>query len=224
MPQLQAEPTINEQLDRLEDDLRRLKIEFDVFFAGGSKRPPIDTRNRIETVIRRMGDDRALRYEQRYRFNGLSHRYSIFRDLWRRMMQQREEGKWQSGYFGGTKAAIAAEAAKLLAEVDKKPTQSGAPPQPQPQSQPQSPPPQQGGVTFSDPSKEPEKVRELFNIIVDTKRQAGEPTDRISFTQFSKMITSRTAQVKQAGNCNEVTYQVTVENGSVKFTAKGKRR
>jgi len=210
VPQLHAELTTNEQLDRLEDDLRRLKIEFDIFFAGGSKRPPIETRNRVETVIRRMGDDRSLRYEQRFRFNGLSHRYNIFRDLWRRLMQQREEGKWQSGYFGGTKAAVQEETAKLLAEAEKLSA-------PKPVQQPSV------GVTFSDPSKQPEKVRELFNIIVETKKKAGEPTDRISFTQFSKMIATRTEQVKQAGNCKEVTYQVTVENGGVKFTAKGKR-
>jgi hypothetical protein len=221
VPQLQAEPTIHEQLDRLEDDLRRLKVEFDIFFAGGSKRPPLETRNRVETVIRRMGDDRSLRYEQRYRFNGLSHRYNIFRDLWRRLMQQREEGRWQSGYFGGSKAAIEEEAAKLLAETTK-PKQNAPPPAPAAPSAPAASP-SPSGITFSDPAKEQEKVRQLFEIIVQTKKIAGEPTDRISFTQFSKMISSRTEQVKQAGNCKEVTYQVSVENGSVKFTAKGKR-
>ena len=35
-----SQPTIDEQLKRLEEDIRRLKIEFDIFFNGASKRPP----------------------------------------------------------------------------------------------------------------------------------------------------------------------------------------
>ena len=34
------QPTADEQLTRLEDDIRRLRIEFDIFFNGGAKRPP----------------------------------------------------------------------------------------------------------------------------------------------------------------------------------------
>ncbi|HZS43966.1 MAG TPA: MXAN_5187 C-terminal domain-containing protein [Blastocatellia bacterium] len=209
MPQLQAPPTLNEELDRLEDDLRRLKIEFDVFFAGGSKRPPIETRNRIETVIRRLGDDRSLRYEQRYRFSGLSHRYNTFRDLWRRLMQQREEGRWQTGYFKSSEPTTPEAPPAPPKVASETPVKAAA-------ADPLS-------VTLSDPSKEREKVRQLFDMILDSKKKAGEDTSKVSFTQFTRLIASRTEQVKQAGHCNEVTYNVTVENGSVKFTAKGKR-
>jgi hypothetical protein len=34
------QPTPDEQLTRLEDDIRRLRIEFDIFFNGAAKRPP----------------------------------------------------------------------------------------------------------------------------------------------------------------------------------------
>ena len=36
----EAQPTADEQLTRLEDDIRRLKIEFDIYFNGAAKRPP----------------------------------------------------------------------------------------------------------------------------------------------------------------------------------------
>ena len=61
------EPTVDDQLTRLEEDIRRLKIEFDIFFNGASKRPPYDTKGRVETIIKRLGDDRTLSYAQRYR-------------------------------------------------------------------------------------------------------------------------------------------------------------
>lgn len=87
------QPTPDDQLARLEEDIRRLKVEFDVFFNGAAKRPPYDTKSRIETVLKRLGDDRSLTFAQRYRYNSLTARYNAFRDLWRRTMQGREEGR-----------------------------------------------------------------------------------------------------------------------------------
>ena len=78
------QPTPDEQLTRLEDDIRRLRIEFDIFFNGAAKRPPYDTKGRVETLLKRLGDDRTLTYAQRYRYNSLAARYNAFRDLWRR--------------------------------------------------------------------------------------------------------------------------------------------
>ncbi|HSE30802.1 MAG TPA: MXAN_5187 C-terminal domain-containing protein [Pyrinomonadaceae bacterium] len=87
------QPTPDEQLTRLEDDIRRLKVEFDIYFNGASKRPPYDTKGRVETLLKRLGDDRALTFAQRYRYNTLAARYNSFRDLWRRTIQGREEGR-----------------------------------------------------------------------------------------------------------------------------------
>lgn len=87
------QPTPDEQLTRLEDDIRRLKVEFEIFFNGAAKRPPYDTKGRVETLLKRLGDDRSLTYAQRYRYNSLAARYNAFRDLWRRTMQGREEGR-----------------------------------------------------------------------------------------------------------------------------------
>src|SRR6185369_906420 len=87
------QPTPDEQLTRLEEDIRRLRIEFDIFFNGAAKRPPYDTKGRVETLLKRLADDRTLTYAQRYRYNSLAARYNAFRELWRRTMQGREEGR-----------------------------------------------------------------------------------------------------------------------------------
>jgi len=87
------EPTIEDRLTRLEEEIRRLKIEFDVYFNGGAKRPPYDTKMRVESHLKRMGDDRTLNFAQRYHYNSLATRYASFRELWRRTLQGREEGR-----------------------------------------------------------------------------------------------------------------------------------
>lgn len=87
------EPTIEDRLARLEEDIRRLKIEFDIYFNGGTKRPPYDTRMRVESHLKRLGDDRTLNFAQRYHYNSLATRYASLRENWRRTMQGREEGR-----------------------------------------------------------------------------------------------------------------------------------
>jgi hypothetical protein len=87
------QPMTEEQLSRLEDDIRRLKVEFDIYFNGAAKRPPYDTKGRVETIIKRLADDRTLTFAQRYHYNSLTARYTSFLQLWRRTMQEREEGR-----------------------------------------------------------------------------------------------------------------------------------
>jgi hypothetical protein len=87
------QPTPEEQLVRLEEDIRRLKVEFDIYFNGAAKRPPYDTKGRVETLIKRLADERTLTFAQRYHYNSLAARYSSFMQLWRRTMQEREEGR-----------------------------------------------------------------------------------------------------------------------------------
>jgi hypothetical protein len=87
------QPTVEEQLVRLEEDIRRLKVEFDIYFNGAAKRPPYDTKGRVETLIKRLADERTLSFAQRYQYNSLAARFSSFMQLWRRTMQEREEGR-----------------------------------------------------------------------------------------------------------------------------------
>lgn len=83
--------TIEQQLVRLEEDIRKLKIDFGLFFNGGLKRAPHEARGRVESLIKRIADDRNLTYVQRYQFNGLVSRYTAYRELWRRNLKARGE-------------------------------------------------------------------------------------------------------------------------------------
>jgi hypothetical protein len=82
---------LDQQIARLEDDVRKLKIDFDIFFNGGTKRAPHESRGRVEASIKRIADDRNLTYAQRYHFNTVVARFTSYRELWRRMLKQRNE-------------------------------------------------------------------------------------------------------------------------------------
>ncbi len=82
---------IDQQIERLGDEIRKLKIDFDIFFNGGTKRPPLEARARLEANLKRISDDRNLTYAQRYQLNAVVSRFTSYRELWRRILKKRGE-------------------------------------------------------------------------------------------------------------------------------------
>lgn len=89
--EVKTENPLDQDIDRLEYEIRRLKIEYDIYFNGGTVRPPLDTKGRVETSIKRIYDVRGMSFGQRFRYNGLVARYNVMRELWRRQTKEREE-------------------------------------------------------------------------------------------------------------------------------------
>jgi len=84
---LEEAAAIDKLLGKLEDDVRRLKIEFDIYFNGSAKRAPLEARARLESQIKRVMDNRNLSYAQRYKLNMLISRFTSYRELWRRTLR-----------------------------------------------------------------------------------------------------------------------------------------
>jgi hypothetical protein len=83
--------TVEQQLNKLEEDIRKLKIDFGIYFLGNLKRPPHEARGRVEAGFKRLMDDRSLKFAERFRLNGIISRYTSLRELWRRTFKQRGE-------------------------------------------------------------------------------------------------------------------------------------
>lgn len=187
----ESQPTPDEQLTRLEEDIRRLRVEFDIFFNGAAKRPPYDTKGRVETLLKRLGDDRTLNFAQRYRYNSLAARYNAFRDLWRRTMQGREEGR-------DPISAARASQKREITETKVKPA----------------------SFICEDAHHEVDLVKNLYNSLIEAKRHCGEPTEDLSFPKFHRLIASKADGIKQQRGCERVRFSVAVENGHVSFKAR----
>lgn len=84
---LEQSVAVDQQLSKLEDDIRKLKIDFDIYFNGSAKRPPLEARARLESQIKRMADNRNLSFAQRYQLNTLVARFTSYRELWRRTLR-----------------------------------------------------------------------------------------------------------------------------------------
>jgi hypothetical protein len=82
---------VDQMLGRLEDDIRKLKIDFDIYFNGSSKRPPLEAKARLDAQMKRLSDNRKLTFAQRYLLNTLVARFTSYRELWRRTLKAKGE-------------------------------------------------------------------------------------------------------------------------------------
>lgn len=89
--------TVDEDLTKLDDNIRRLKIEYEAYFNGGAPRAPHDTLFRVENAIKKYGDASKLNFGQRFKFNQLVQKFAVNNDLWRKKLKEKEEGR---GRFG----------------------------------------------------------------------------------------------------------------------------
>lgn len=183
---------IQRDLQRLDAELRRLEVEYNMFFTGRLPRPPWETRSRVETIIKRWDRGHIDTAVDRFRFGTLQARYSTFVNLWDRGMRAREEGR--AGPFSSAKAADAPtptpRAADRVLHV----------------------------ASLTDPKKEIDKLQNLYDSLMDARREAGEQV--VPFHKFADLVSNQVKRLRESGN-SEVAFRVAVKDGQVNFTARG---
>ena len=187
----------DEDLIRLERDIRQLKIEFEQYFGGGRKRPPAEIEWRIDQVIKRYSDRAAeMNYSQRFRYGNLAQTYAKCREIFHKRMQKREDGTVQR-HFGAAARAIAAERAHT--------------------HRPAWPP--QVAVTCSDPEREAGKVDELYRAFREALHNSGESVERLSRERFEKFLVEKSELIRKHRG-QQVEFVVSLENGKARLKAR----
>jgi hypothetical protein len=185
------EPTdIERDLRRLEAELRRLEAEYNMFFAGRLPRPPWEARSRVETLVKQYDRAYIQNYGDRFRFSTLQSRFASLIDLWDRGMRAREEGR------RGPLAQVRPPRAPAPKKVDDRIVHV---------------------ASFNDPAREEDKLRGLYDSLVEARRELGE--DAIPFQRFADLVQAQVQQLKESGNA-EVAFRVAVKDGKVNFTAR----
>jgi hypothetical protein len=185
----------DEDLTNLEEWIRRLKIDYEIFFNGNRKKPPDDLRLRVERLVKRLAEATDLSLSQRFRYTTLISRFYVYRDLWRRNQQDQESAERH-----GRNPAPAVKTASHQAQ------KSLLPP----------------GVEISigNPETEEEKVRQLYDELLRMKGGSTRGAAPIPYNQFAKYISSQTQGIKKKYQCASVLFRISLEEDAVKFTAK----
>lgn len=197
--------TTDEELSVLEDNIRKLKVEYDVYFAGGAKKPPEDIEWRVRTAIKKYSEGRHLTFQQHFRYNTMAQKYAVFSDLWRRKLKIKEEGyrRPQDALLAiqGLRPSEELEAASALGEKARRST---LPP-----------------FEFADPQKEQDQALVLYEALVDARRRAG-TSPGPGFDSFREFLSRKTTEIRTQYGCTSVQYSVELEAGQVRLKARAK--
>jgi len=80
-------------LDRLENSIKKLRLEYEVFFNGGSERVPDQFHNEVSAEVKRLLNLQSLTYAQRFRLNTLATTFNVYNELWQRNIRELEQGE-----------------------------------------------------------------------------------------------------------------------------------
>jgi len=205
--------TTDEELNVLDTQLRRLKIEYEIFFSNPTKRPPTDIEWKVLSLLRKFSDGGRMNFSQRYRYNEMAQRYAVYSDLWRKKSRIREEG-----YRRPQDALLSVQGVRVDGEelkphhhhaygVSHAAAAAAASPQP--------------FTLHSVDNGEREQVERLYNTLVAAKKKAGENVTG-SIDSFTAFVQKKTEQIRKQYKCEGVEYSVELADGQVKLKAKAK--
>jgi hypothetical protein len=225
--------TIDEELTVLDSQLRRLKIEYEIYFSNPTKRPPTDNEWKVLSLLRKFSDGNRMSFSQRFRYNEVAQRYAIYSDLWRKKNRIREEGyrrpqdallsvqgvrveeheKEHKVYGVGHAAAAAAAAATPAASTPAAAAASHAA-EPAAEQKPFS-------MHCTDARAERDQVQKLYQALTEAKKKSGEAVSG-NLDSFTSFVQKKTDQIRKQYGCEAVEYSVEMQNGQVKLKAKAK--
>src|SRR5271169_1942080 len=211
--------TIDEELNLLDQQLRRLKIEYEMFFNNPAKRPPADVEWKVLSLLRKFSDSPRLSFSQRFKYNAMAQRYAIQSDLWRKKMRIREEG-----YRRPQDALLSVQGVRVPEERETKHHQAyGLSHHGQGTVAPGSDPgnDQPFSVQCSGAAAEREQVESLYKALTEAKQKSGEKVSG-NLDSFAAFVKKKTSELRKQHGCDSVVYSVETQGGQVKLKAKAK--
>ena len=160
---------IEQGLNQLESELKRLEAEYNMFFSGRLPKPPWETRSRVDAMVKKYDRAYIQNTGDRFRFTTLQSRYATFIDLWDRGMRAREEGR--SGPFPQKRAEPPAPKTPddRIVKVE----------------------------AFKDPTREVDKLTGLYESLSEARRAVGEAP--VPFQKFAELVKSQVQKLGSDG-------------------------
>jgi hypothetical protein len=212
--------TTDEELTLLDQQLRRLKIEYEIFFSNPAKRPPTDVEWKVLSLIRKFSDGARMSFSQRFKYNEMAQRYAIQADLWRKKMRIREEG-----YRRPADKILSVQGVRVSEEREGKHPVYGVGRKAQTADAETLPgdgrADQPFSIQCSGAAAEREQVESLYRALTDAKQKSGEKISG-NLDSFAAFVQKKTSEIRKQHHCDTVEYSVEMQDGHVKLKAKAK--
>jgi hypothetical protein len=194
--------TVTQELDQLENSIRQLQIEWEKFFSGIERKPPVDLKTKLEAMIRRYSNAEIRNNTERFRFQNLATRYQTFAELWAKRLRAMEEGRPMGLHGKAAAMAPPPHPSPAIAERMAAPAARAA-----------------NEVRVKDAAADTDAVRTLFDRFLEARKQAGE-SGAVKFESFQKIIAQQSTRILNEKGASAVDFRLETKDGKVSLKAK----
>ncbi len=195
---------LTEDLDRLEILIRQLQAKWDMFFSGAEKKPPVDLQGQVEALVKRYSNVEIRNGGERFRFQGLSSRYTTFNELWQKRLRAREEGR----VFG-----MHGLRAEQLPPAAPRPPAETRPAAPAPGAGPA------GEFRVADARQDQGAIRALYESYVAERRRSGDAAAP-GFDAFRQLVSQQAERIRSEKGAKAVDFRLETKDGKVSLKAR----
>jgi len=214
--------TLEEELKQIDFEIRRLKIQYDLYFYGTVPRPPNDQRDALARQVRRLQGVEMRNMADRFLYNSVVNKFNTFIELWAKLLRNKEEGSRTH--------PLAVRTAQRSARAEMGGSQPAPPPDPGPaRGQPSARPParpaderhREAAPTFriaAGHGQEP-SLRGLYDNFVAARQAAGDRRS-IGFDTFAREVARQAAAIKGKADCDSVEFTIYSRDNKVTLKAR----
>lgn len=191
-----ADTELEADIQALEVGTRQLKIQYDMFFAGSVKLPPLEMRKRLEQLIRRHMDSSHASYAHQFHFNTVMSRFNSLAELWDKTLRGREQGYHANGRLVETGAAA------VLAQKAVKPVGILA------------------TCRVRDAHADADRLKSLYDTFVEAHPEGARTP---SFEKFVLGVEAQSGRLRKKSGCDEIELRVVAKDGKIQLKARPSR-
>jgi hypothetical protein len=187
--------SIERDLDLLERGLKSLKIDYERFFSGDLKVPPVSARKRVEEILKRVGNVQLDKAAEQFRLQAIQGRYTAMAELWDKRLAAREEGR---RFFRPPKAVPA--------------------PAPPPPHRPRSVSDGEGSTSVRAIGRG--DMKSLFDRFCAARAATGEDVSKLRYERFEDLVKKQAAEIRRATGATRLAFEVQTREGKVKLVGR----
>jgi hypothetical protein len=213
---------VSQELDSVEALLHALRGQYEQYFLGMEKRPPVRAHEQFKKRLAALKTIPARNLALSFRLQSLQATAATYERLWMKTMQEMEDGTYRRDVFKArlrrksteTPAAKSPPGAKDAAAAKAAPggkDAAAAKPAP-PEATASTPQIHIAGTPPPDPLAET-RLRSVYRAYVEAKRRCNEDTTRLSFDAVAASLKRQVPELLERHNVRDVEYRVFVKDG-----------
>jgi len=226
--------SLEDELHRIDHEIRKLKIQFDLYFVGANPKPPNDQRDTVEKLIKKYQNVHMKNVGDRFLYNSLVNKFNAYQELWNKSIRAKEEGvrvhplaihKAHQGALaelGGTNAQGALTAAQQQTGGAPPGGPGGSGSAVRARAGHQRGHPADGEVaSWRMPvvAGDNSHLQKLYQQFIAAKEQVGD-AKKPTFDAFAREIARHTAVLKGKADCEAIDFKIYCKDNKVSIKAK----